>query len=110
MTADEVIRLLQLEPLPVEGGMYRRTHCAAECIAAEALPARYGGPRHLATAIYYLLAPGMCSRLHRLRSDEVIHFYLGGPVAMLLLHPDGGSEALTLGPQQPGCVAQTFKP
>ena len=41
--------------------------------------------------------PGACSRLHRLSSDEIFHFYLGDPVTMLFLHPGGGSEEIALG-------------
>jgi predicted cupin superfamily sugar epimerase len=36
--------------------------------------------------------------MHMLRSDEVFHFYLGDPVEMLQLYPDGGSEVFLLGP------------
>jgi predicted cupin superfamily sugar epimerase len=32
-----------------------------------------------------------------LDSDEIFHFYLGDPVEMLQLYPDGGSSVLTLG-------------
>ena len=49
------------------------------------------------------------SALHRLPSDELFHFYLGDPVKMLQLHPDGSSCVITLGPdlkagQQPQAV------
>ena len=35
--------------------------------------------------------------MHRLKSDEVFHFYLGDPVTMLLLGPQGTSQIVTLG-------------
>ena len=98
MTADEIKRLLALEPLEMEGGYFRETYRSAESVAASALPDRYGGARSFATAIYYLLTPDACSRLHRLASDEVFHFYLGDPVTMLQIHPAGRCEVLTLGP------------
>jgi len=99
LTADRIIQLLGLEPLPEEGGLFRQTYRSGEQIPAAALPSRYGGPRRFATAIYYLLtdAPDSFSALHRLKTDEVYHFYLGDPVEMLLLHPDGGSERPILG-------------
>lgn len=67
---------------------------------AEALPGRYSTDRALGTAILYLLTsePDSFSALHRLPTDEVYHFHLGDPVEMLLLHPDGGSENVVLGP------------
>lgn len=97
-TAEELIRLLQLQPHPKEGGFFRETYRSDESHAAAALPTRYGADRAVSTAIYYMLTPGTLSALHRLRSDEVFHFYLGGPVRMLWLLPDGTGRTLTLGP------------
>jgi len=92
MTADEIKRLLGLEPHPVEGGFFRRTYTSP---GTAELPR---GLRHLGTAIYYLLEPGTFSEMHVLDSDEIFHFYLGDPVEMLQLLPDGGSARITLGP------------
>jgi len=78
--ADDIRRLLGLEPLPVEGGWYVETHRS-----------------RWSTAIYYLLTPETFSAMHRLASDEIYHFYLGDPVTMLLLGKDGSAEAVTLG-------------
>ena len=97
LSADEIIRLLKLRPHPAEGGYFAETYRSAESIVAGALPARYGQNRRHGTAIYYLLKPGTFSALHRLKSDEIFHFYLGDPVQMLQLHPDGTGTTLTLG-------------
>ncbi len=99
MTADEVIATLGLRPHPKEGGFFRETYRSEEAIAGAALPPRYDGPRAFSTAIYYLLTPEACSPLHRLRSDEVFHFYLGDPVVMLQLWPEGEGEVVILGPR-----------
>lgn len=96
MTADEVIRLLQLEPHPTEGGYFRETYRSTLPLPQSILPA-HSGNRSLSTAIYYLLRPGQVSELHLLPSDEIFHFYLGGPVYMLQLHPDGSGREITLG-------------
>jgi predicted cupin superfamily sugar epimerase len=98
-TADEIIRLLQLQPLPHEGGWYRETYRASLQLRADALAPRYSAARSAGTAIYYLLTPDAFSALHRLPTDEVFHFYLGDPVEMLQLGPtpkDGG-RIVTLG-------------
>ena len=92
MTASEIKALLHLEPHPVEGGCYRRTYASAGMVE---LPR---GLRHQGTAIYYLLEPRTFSEMHMLDSDEIFHFYLGDPVEMLQLYPDGRSAAFTLGP------------
>jgi hypothetical protein len=91
MTADEIKHLLKLEPHPVEGGWYRRTYTSSVSVAL------LRGVRPYGTAIYYLLEAGTFSEMHMLASDEMFHFYLGDPVEMLQLHPDGGSAVLTLG-------------
>ncbi len=80
-----------------EGGFFVETFRARERFAADALGPGWPGPRALATAIYYLLTPDAFSALHRLRSDEVFHFYLGDPVEMLHLMPDGSGRVLLLG-------------
>lgn len=91
MTADEIKKRLGLEPHPVEGGFFRRTYTAPGAVEL----AR--GVRAASTAIYYLLEPGTFSEMHLLESDEMFHFYLGDPVEMLQLFPDGNSVVLTLG-------------
>ncbi len=73
------------------------TYRCQDKIARAALPGKYTGERNLATAILYLLTPDTFSALHRLASDEIYHFYLGQPVTILQLHPDGSSEVITLG-------------
>src|SRR5947207_15991424 len=97
VTAKELIERLQLQPHPREGGYFRETYRSADRLAGAHLPPRYGGDRCAGTAIYYLLTPGTFSALHRLASDEVFHFYLGGPVRMLQLLPDGSGRTLQLG-------------
>jgi predicted cupin superfamily sugar epimerase len=97
VTAEQIIEFFGMKPLPGEGGFYVETYRAREKIGSNALPARYGGPRHFGTAILYLLTPDTFSALHRVRSDEVFHFYLGDPVTMLQLHRDRTSEVITLG-------------
>jgi predicted cupin superfamily sugar epimerase len=93
MTADEVKKLLGLQPHPREGGWYVRTWEAAESVEL----ARYGAPRRTSTAIYYLLEPGTFSEMHMLESDEIFHHYLGGAVEMLQLYEDGTSAVTLLG-------------
>jgi predicted cupin superfamily sugar epimerase len=97
VTAEEIINLLKLKPLSNEGGYFVETYKSDEVLSRSTLPERYGSDRSLSTAIYYLLTPDSASLLHRLKSDEVIHFYLGDPVTMLQLHPDRSSEVITLG-------------
>jgi predicted cupin superfamily sugar epimerase len=65
-------------------------------VPASVLPG-HGASRAVSTAIYYLLKPGHVSELHVLASDEVFHFYMGEPVRMLQLWPDGSGQEVILG-------------
>ena len=91
MTASEIKALLKLEPHPIEGGSFRRTYTSNQSVRLDR------GERAMGSAIYYLLEPGTFSEMHVLTSDELFHFYLGDPVEMLQLWPDGHSVLLTLG-------------
>ena len=108
MTAERIIEILGLEPLPVEGGYYRETYRSAEVIS---LPGRYNGPRLTGSAIYYLITPETFSSLHRLTSDEIFHFYLGDPVEMLQLFEDGTGKIIKIGNDiENGCFPQAVVP
>jgi predicted cupin superfamily sugar epimerase len=91
VTADQIKKLLNLDPHPVEGGFFRRTFTSPANLETPR------GTRPLGSAIYYLLEPGHFSEMHLLDSDEIFHFYLGDPVEMLQLHPDGHSSVFILG-------------
>lgn len=97
LALETIQHALGLQLLDMEGGYFAESYRAAETIPPEALPERYGAPRCLSTAIYYLLTPDSFSALHRLQSDEIFHFYLGDAVEMLQLHPDGSGKTVTLG-------------
>jgi len=97
LTAEQIIKLFGMKRLEKEGGYFVETYRSPETIAAAALPVRYTSRRCFGTAILYLITSESFSALHRVRSDEVFHFYLGDAVTMLILHPDGRSETLTLG-------------
>ncbi len=98
MTADEVKRLLGLRPHPIEGGWFVRTYESGERIEAAAFSdGRYAGVRWTGTAIYYLLEPDTFSEVHRLKSDELFHFYMGDAVEMLRLYPGSKGERVVIG-------------
>ena len=98
MTAEDIKKLLQLVPHPREGGWYVRTYESSAMVGAEAFnDGRYSGPRRTGTAIYYLLEPDTFSEIHRLRSDEIFHFYAGDSVEMLQLLPNGEGEVIRIG-------------
>jgi uncharacterized protein len=91
------IKALEMETHP-EGGFYKESYRAADITPAAGLPPRYGAARVHATAIYFLLRAGEKSHFHRLKGDEIWHFYAGGGLLLHLLHPGGQLETLLLGP------------
>ena len=97
MTTEQIIKFFRMKPLPSEGGFYVETYRADEKISPTVLSAGYTSERNFSTAILYLLTPDTFSALHRVKSDEIFHFYLGDAVTMLILHTDGSSEVVTLG-------------
>lgn len=88
MTAQEIIKLFELEPLTMEGGYFRRSYCSEEITPSG---------KSAGTAIYFLLTPDTFSCLHKLPTDEIYHFYIGDPVELTLLYPNGCGETVTLG-------------
>ena len=75
------IEKLGLEAHP-EGGYYRQTYKADLILAKESLPGQFTGARAASTAIYFLLEGENFSAFHRLRSDEMWHFYVGATVVV----------------------------
>lgn len=96
LRAEDVIRLLNLQPHPIEGGHFRETHRSGLTLPGSALPA-HRDDRSAATAIYYLLTTGAVSEMHQLPGEELFHYYAGDPLETLLLYPDGRGEVRALG-------------
>lgn len=94
--AEQLIRDLGLEPHP-EGGHYTEVHRS-----------------RAVTTIYFLLRGDEKSRWHRVRSEEIWHYYEGAPLELLQLSPDGSDlERIVVGPwserQQPvHCVPANY--
>jgi len=97
ISADQIIEMFDMRPLEPEGGYFVETARANELIESSALPSRYGRTKALYTSILYLLTADTKSLLHRLPTDEIFHFYLGDPVEMLQLCPDGTGKTVILG-------------
>ena len=87
MTPEDLVAHYGLEPIPREGGLFRRTWEG---------PERADG-RPEGSAIVALLTGDDFSALHRLPTDEIWHFYLGDPLELLLLAPDGTTSTAVLG-------------
>jgi predicted cupin superfamily sugar epimerase len=96
LTAEQIRELLKMRPHPIEGGYFAETYRDGLVVPQSLLPG-YAGDRAISTAIYYLLTPETFSAMHRVRGDEMFHFYLGDAVEMLQLKADGTGEEVVLG-------------
>lgn len=102
LSADDIIRRLDLKPLPLEGGYFRETYRSSDLLPATG--------KSSSTAIYYLLTPDTFSALHRLPTDEVYHFYLGDPVELVQLGPEESKGVLLGSDLRAGQVPQLVVP
>ena len=111
ITAERIIKHYNMKLLPGEGGYYKETYRAGEMVQSSALPERYGKDKSHSTSILYLLTPDQVSHFHRINTDEVYHFYLGDPVQMFQLYPDGTCKVIFLGQElEAGQFVQTVVP
>jgi len=76
---------LGLLPHP-EGGFYKEMYRSSEIITSANLPGRYNGDRNFSTAIYFLLRSEDRSVFHRIKSDELWHFYQGSTLLIYVLY------------------------
>jgi len=84
MDAQSLIDKLHLEPHP-EGGFFHQTYKSSGTVN---LPG-FDGPRHFSTAIYFLLTSKNFSAFHRLKQDEVWHYYTGSSLFVHVIDTKG---------------------
>ncbi|MFW6413975.1 MAG: cupin domain-containing protein [Verrucomicrobiota bacterium] len=90
------IEHFDLQPHP-EGGYFRETYRATEKIPGQCLPPRFNEDRAFGTGIYFLLPGSHFSAFHRMKSDEVWHFYIGDPITLYVITREGEYYKQTLG-------------
>ena len=90
------IEKLKMDPHP-EGGFFKEVYRADEQYNGEHLPERFGGDRSHGTSIYFLLVGEQVSKFHRIKSDEIWHFYEGSPVRIYSITPEGSYKDIVVG-------------
>ncbi len=101
LTADDIRTLLKLEP-HATCGFVRATFISEKRIAPGGLPAPFADGRPAGSALYFMVTPGAPVRLHRIRNDQLYHYYLGDPIEVLMLYIDGTTERAVVGPDLRG--------
>jgi len=99
MRPEDIIKKLDLIPLPNEGGYYRQTWVSDFILDGSNVISRYGEKKLAGTAIYFLLVDSYdgFSALHTLPTTEIYHFYLGDPVQLSLFYENGSVKNIIMG-------------
>ena len=86
------IKKLNLESHP-EGGYFKETYRSPISTDYK----NFKGPRNVSTGIYFMLTRGNFSAFHRIKSDEMWHFYSGDSLNVYVIYPEGKLEVIKLG-------------
>ena len=95
-TVNSIIKKLKLKKHP-EGGFYSETYRSKHVIKKSHLPKKFGGNRNHSTSIYFMLSGKQFSAFHRLKADEVWHFYSGSPLYIYVIQKNGKLKKIILG-------------
>lgn len=90
------IENLQLEKHP-EGGWFNEVYRSGKMISKHALPVGFSGDRSISTSIYYLLEGEDFSAFHRIKSDEIWHYYTGNSAIEIISIEEGKTKRQFLG-------------
>jgi len=101
LTAEEIRALLKLEP-NATCGFVHLTYLSTQSFAAGGLPPPFADARPMGSALYFMVTPTAPVRLHRIRNDQLYHYYLGDPLEVLLLHGSGTTERFVVRPDLRG--------
>ena len=93
---DLIIEKFSLTPHP-EGGHYSETYRSTEIAQTDSLPENMQGQRSFSTGIYFLLEANQISHLHRIKSDEMWHFYDGAPIRLHIISKEGAYSNHVIG-------------
>ena len=86
-----LIEKLKLKKHP-EGGYFAEYYRSGEKIHKEHLPARFNGSRVFSTGIYFLLIGNDFSSFHKLKAEEIWHFYSGSPLILYEIKENGNLQ------------------
>ncbi len=97
LSANEIRSLLNLEA-NATCGFVRLSFVSDQFVPAGVLPQPFIEARPVGSALYFMVTPGAPVRLHRIRNDQLYHYYLGDPLEVFMLHVDGRTERVIVGP------------
>ncbi len=80
-----------------EGGWFKEIYRSLDVIPEKALSANFKGSRNCSTSIYYLLEKEDFSSFHRIKSDEIWHYYAGNSPVEIISIEQGKIKKQLLG-------------
>ena len=95
-TAASIIKKLKLKKHP-EGGYFSETYRSPISVGKNQLKKKFSGRRNLSTSIYFLLCGKSFSSFHKLKADEVWHFYSGVHLNIYIIQKSGRLKKIILG-------------
>jgi len=93
---EDIIKKLDLKPHP-EGGYFKETYRSLGEINKDSLHIDYNGKRNYSTCIYFLLTSETFSAFHKIKQDEIWHFYDGSPITLHTISKTGDHLEHTIG-------------
>jgi predicted cupin superfamily sugar epimerase len=93
---EAIISNLDLKPHP-EGGFFRETYRSEGYVTEKNLGGTYKGNRNYSTCIYFLLTSDAFSAFHRIKQDEIWHFYDGSVLCLHMISPAGEYSTVLIG-------------
>ncbi|WP_299229103.1 cupin domain-containing protein [uncultured Psychroserpens sp.] len=95
-TKEQIIEVLSLKPHP-EGGYFKETYRSSGKIKTDSLHPSYSSDRNYSTCIYFLLTSENFSAFHKIKQDEIWHFYYGAPIRLHMISPEGDLTTHSIG-------------
>lgn len=95
--AEQIAAALDMQAHP-EGGYYRETYRSQGMIGPQEDGNAFPAGRNFSTCIYFMLTAGNFSAFHRIRQDEIWHFYDGNPLELIMISPEGELSGHIMGP------------
>lgn len=89
---ENLVKKLELQKHP-EGGYFKEIYRSEDTVPIEIFPDRNNSLkpyRNFCTSIYYLLVHEDVSVFHKIKSDEIWHFYQGSPILLHILNENTG--------------------
>ena len=96
LSAKKIIEILNLKPHP-EGGYFKENYRSKGVIKNNSLNFEANGERNYSTSIYFLLNENDFSAFHKIRQDEIWHFYAGSTLLLHTINPNGNYNLIRIG-------------